>query len=71
MKKFIAVIGLYDEVTTEQIALKEIIVTATDIYQAHKEALYKCNLQENQLVLRLYYTDNRRLGFDFQKGFLP
>lgn len=69
MNNFIAVIGLYDENTTEQIALKEIGIQARDEYEAHKKAIFKCNLQENQIVLKLFEADGRKLKFDFQKGF--
>jgi len=70
MKQYIAVIGIYNENTTEQITLKEINVTANDVYQAHKDTLYKCNWQENQIVLRLFSAADRTLMFDFQKGFI-
>ena len=70
MKQYIAVIGLYNETTTEQISLKEIVVNATDVYQAHKEALLKCNVQEEHQVLRLFNANNRNLVFDFKTGFI-
>jgi hypothetical protein len=35
---FIAVIGIYDEFTTEQITIKETRVDAKDVYEAHKLA---------------------------------
>ena len=70
MKQYIVVIGTYDENTTEQIVLKEINVVADNMYQAHKDALYKCNWQEKQKVLRIFNAKNRALVFDFQKGFL-
>ena len=69
MNNFIAVIGLYDENTTEQIALKEIGIQARDEYEAHKKAIFRCNLRENQIVLKLFEADGRKLKFDFQKGF--
>ena len=69
MNNFIAVIGLYDENTTEQIALKEISIQARDEYEAHKKAIFRCNLRENQIVLKLFEADGRKLKFDFQKGF--
>ena len=69
MNNFIAVIGLYDENTTEQIALKEIGIQARDEYEAHKKAIFRCNLRENQIVLKLFEANGRKLKFDFQKGF--
>ena len=71
MNNFIAIIGLYDENTTEQIALKEISIQARDEYEAHKKAFYKCDLRGNQIVLRLFEAKDRKLKFDFQKGFNP
>jgi hypothetical protein len=71
MNNFIAIIGLYDENTTEQIALKEISIQARDEYEAHKKAIFKCNERENQLVLKVLEANGRKLKFDFQKGFNP
>jgi hypothetical protein len=68
MKQYIAVIGLYNETTTEQISLKEIVVSAANGYQAHKEALFKCNVQEEHQVLRIFDA-NKNLVFDFKTGF--
>ena len=71
-KLYIAVIGVYDEFTTEQIALKETGVQAKDQYEAHKLALFnKCNSAENQIVLRIMDASTNTLKYDFQKGFLP
>jgi hypothetical protein len=69
MNNFIAIIGLYDENTTEQIALKEIGIQARDKYEAHKKAIYKCDLRDNQIVLKIFEANGRKLKFDFQKGF--
>lgn len=69
-KLFIAVIGIYDAVTTEVITLKEIGVNAKDQYEAHKLALMKCNLRENQDVLKIVEASTKSIKFDFQKGFI-
>jgi len=66
---FIAVIGIYDEFTTEQITIKETRVDAKDVYEAHKLALFKCNIKENQTVLKLFEYDTRKVLFDHLKGF--
>jgi hypothetical protein len=68
-KSYIAVIGIYDANTTEIIVLKETGVQAKDQYEAHKLALFKCNLQEKQDVLRIIELTSRNIRFDFQKGF--
>jgi|APCry1669189440_1035222.scaffolds.fasta_scaffold01369_7 hypothetical protein len=70
-KLYIAIIGIYDENTTEQIVLKETGVNAINVYEAHKQAFWKCNVKENQTVLRILEADTRKLQFDFQKGFTP
>lgn len=69
-KAFIAVIGIYDAITTETTILKETAVQAKNHYEAHKLALLKCNLQENQDVLRIIDATTRITKFDFQKGFI-
>lgn len=68
---YIATLGVYDENTTEQINLKEIGIQAKDEYEAHKKAMFKCNAQDNQLVIRITEASTRILKFDFQKGFNP
>jgi len=68
---YIATLGVYDENTTEQINLKEIGIQARDEYEAHKKAMLKCNVQDNQLVIRITEASTRTLKFDFQKGFNP
>jgi len=69
-KSYVAVIGIYDTNTTETIVLKETGIQAKDQYEAHKLALFKCDLQENQDVLRIIEASSRIVKFDFQKGFL-
>lgn len=66
---FIAVIGIYDENTTEQVTVKELRVDAKDIYEAHKLALYKCDFKENHIVLKLFEYNTRKILFDHLKGF--
>jgi len=70
-KQYVAVIGLYDENTTEQVVLKETSVNGKDVYEAHKTALFKCNLAENQMVLRVLDYNTKAVLFDFLKGFNP
>lgn len=70
MKSFIAVLGKVDENTTEEIVLKEIAITAIDHYQAHKAALFKCNLSENETVFQIKESNTRILKFDHKKGFV-
>ena len=70
-KLYIAVIGMYNEFTTEQIALKETGIQAKDQYEAHKIAFFKCSHIDDQIVLRIFKADTRELKYDFQKGFLP
>jgi|APCry1669189534_1035231.scaffolds.fasta_scaffold73324_2 hypothetical protein len=70
-KLYIAIIGIYDENTTEQIVLKETGVNAKDEYEAHKLAFLKCNLKENQIVLNILESTGRKVKFDFKKGFNP
>lgn len=69
-QSYIAIIGVYDENTTEIVVHKETGVTAKDVYEAHKLALFKCNLKEKQDVLRIADANTKRILFDFQKGFL-
>ncbi len=68
-RSFIAVIGIVNEVTTEEIALKEIAVSAKDKYEAHKIALFKCNLSENETVFKLIEANTRAVVFEHKKGF--
>jgi hypothetical protein len=70
MKQYIAVIGIYNEITTEQISLKEISVQAANMYDAHKQALFKCNSSEEQTVLRLLEATTKCVKFDLLKGFV-
>jgi len=68
-RSFIAVIGIVNEVTTEEIALKEIAVSAKDKYEAHKIALFKCNLSENETVFKLTEANTRAVVFNHKTGF--
>ena len=67
---FIAVIGIVNEITTEEIALKEIAIFAKDRYEAHKLAFYKCNLTENETVFKITEATTRLVRFDHKKGFI-
>lgn len=67
---YIAVIGIYDSNTTETIVLKETGINAKDQYEAHKLALFKCNLSEKQDVLKIIESTTKQIKFDFQKGFI-
>lgn len=69
-KPYIAIIGIYNENTTEQITLKETLVQAKDEKEAHKVAFYKCNVRENQTVLKVLEYNTRKVLFDHLKGFM-
>ena len=70
MNSYIAVLGKIDENTTEEIVLKEIAVTAADHFQAHKAALFKCNLLQGESVFLIKEAGTRSIRFDHKKGFL-
>jgi len=70
MNKYIAVLGMVDEVTTEEITLKEIGVTAKDHYEAHKSALFKCNLGEKETVFKIKEASTNLVKFDHKTGFI-
>ena len=69
-KQFIAVLGKVDENTTEEITLKEIAVNARDHLEAHKVALFKCNLAEGETVFQIKEAGTRIVRFDHKKGFI-
>jgi hypothetical protein len=69
MNKYIAVLGLVDEITTEEITLKEISVTAKDHYEAHKVALFKCNLGNKETVFKIKEASTSLVKFDHKTGF--
>ncbi len=69
-KPYIAIIGTYDEYTTEQVVLKETMVQAKNELEAHKIAFYKCNIRENHIVLKILDYNNKRVLFDHFKGFM-
>jgi len=69
MNKYIAVLGLVDEITTEEIPLKEISVTAKDHYEAHKTALFKCNLGNKETVFKIKEATTSLVKFDHKTGF--
>ena len=52
-KSYVAVLGMINEITTEKVVLKEIAVTAKDQYEAHKLALFKCNLATGETVFTI------------------
>ena len=70
IKQFIAVLGKIDENTTEEIILKEIGISAKDYLEAHKLALFKCNLSENETVFQIKESNTRIVRFDHKKGFI-
>ena len=70
MKSYIAVLGRIDENTTEEVVLKEIAIAASDHYQAHKAAFYKCVLGNNETVFFIRDADTRRVKYDYKKGFI-
>lgn len=69
-KTYIAVIGIVDELTTEEIPLKEIAVNARDVYEAHKNALFKCNLGNNETVFKIKDGSSKAVVFEHRKGFV-
>jgi len=71
MNKYIAVLGMVDETTTEEITLKEIGVNAEDQYEAHKTALLKhCNLANNETVFKIREAATKLVKFDYKTGFI-
>jgi hypothetical protein len=70
MNKYIAVLGMVDETTTEEITLKEISVTAKDQYEAHKAAFWKCNLANNETVFKIKEASTNLVKFDHKTGFI-
>ena len=70
MKSYIAVLGKIDNNTTEEIVLREIAVTAADHFQAHKVALFKCNLSEEETVFLIKDSATKVIKFDHKKGFI-
>lgn len=70
MNKYIAVLGMINEVTTEEVVIKEIAVTAKNFYEAHKIALFKCNLANNETVFKIKDVTDNSIKFDHKKGFV-
>jgi hypothetical protein len=68
-KSYIAVLGMINEATTEKIVLKEIAVIAKDQYEAHKLALFKCNLSNNEIVFIIREAATKLVKFDHVSGF--
>lgn len=69
-KTYIATIGTIDEVTTEEIPLKEIAVSAKDIYEAHKVALFKCNFISKETVFNIKESTTKLVVFNHKSGFV-
>lgn len=69
-KTYIATIGIIDEITTEEIPLKEIAVTAKDKYEAHKQALLKCNYKDKETVFKLKESTTNLIVFQHKTGFV-
>jgi hypothetical protein len=61
---------MVDENTTEEVVLKEIGVTAKDCYEAHKLALFKCNLANNETVFKITEAATRVVKFNHKSGFI-
>lgn len=70
LNSYIAILGKVDENTTEEIVLKEIAVTAKNYLEAHKLALFKCNLREGETVFIIKEADSKAIKFNHKKGFL-
>jgi hypothetical protein len=69
MNKYIAALGIVDENLGEEIPLKEISVTAKDQYEAHKIALFKCNLINKEAVLKVKDASTGIVRFNYKTGF--
>lgn len=69
MNKYIAVLGIFDDLLGEEILLKEISVTAVNQYEAHKTALFKCNLGQKETVLKLKEASTGIVRFNHKTGF--
>ena len=70
MKSYIAVLGRIDENTTEEVVLREIAIAASDHFQAHKAAFYKCIQGNNETVFFIREADSRKVRYDYKKGFV-
>ena len=68
-KSYVAVLGMINETTTEKVVLKEIAVNAKDHYEAHKLALFKCNLSNNETVFAIKEAKTGISKFDLATGF--
>lgn len=68
-KTYIAIIGIIDEVTTEEIPLREIAISAKDCYEAHKQALFKCNILNKETIFKLKESNTKAFVFDYKTGF--
>lgn len=69
-KSYVAVLGIINETTTEKVVLKEIAINAKDYYEAHKLALFKCNLANNETVFVIKEANTNIVRFDFNTGFI-
>ena len=69
MNKYIAALGIVDDLLGEEIPLKEISVTAKDQYEAHKVAFYKCNLGNKETVFKIKEASTNIVKFDHKSGF--
>jgi len=70
MNKYIAALGIVDDLFGEEIPLKEISVTAKDHYEAHKTALFKCNLGNKETVFKIKDASTGIVKFDYKTGFV-
>jgi len=69
MNKYIAALGIVDDFLGEEIPLKEISVIAKDQYEAHKTALFKCNLGNKETVFKIKEASTGIVRFDHKTGF--
>ena len=71
--KYSVNIGMHDPVTNERALIRDIQVEATDEYEAHKKALFKCDSKENEVVARVSFWDgvSKHIVYDYDKGFNP
>ena len=68
-KSYVAVIGMINETTTEKVVLKDIAVSAKDHYEAHKIALFKCNVANNETVFVIKEANTGIVRFNLSTGF--
>lgn len=65
--QYVAKLGTPDDLRqVDSESDREIMITASDLYEAHKFAMDKCRGTEEVLALSL----NKKLVFDYKTGFI-